>query len=306
MSFVLLIVAALVILVGFVAVVKGKTTYDDSSHESQTLNVRPLGFWILAVGLVLLGLDSFTIVPPRNVGVQTAFGQATGTLPNGFHLVAPWSSVESFDATRQPLKLSGDKEDEGDPIVVRLANSTTATVEISLEWQLDSTADITQLYLDYRSFENIQKNVVYRRLSAVLNAVFEKYDPLASIKGDGTAIPLKTLEDEAAARLQAALPAGILVRTLYVPKIVYADSVQQQINNYINAVNETKIARQQKETATARQEANDLLAKGGKLTPEVLYQNCLDMVERMTKDGKTLPAAFTCSGTSATAVVPVK
>jgi len=40
-------------------------------------------------------------------------------------------------------------------------------------------------------------------------------------------------------------------------------------------------------------------------TTGVLYQNCLDMVERMVKEGKALPAGFTC-GTPPTAVVPVR
>ena len=307
MGIVMTVVAVLALLVGSAAMIKGKiTTVSGSGRyaEESEQSVRGIGAGVLAFGLLILALASLTIISPKNVGVQTSFGRATGTLDNGWHLVAPWSSVESFDATRQSLKLSGGGDDNGDPIVVRLANGTTATVEVSLEWQLDDKADITQLYLDYRSFENIQDNVVRRRLSAALNTVFESYDPLAMIKGDGAAEPVSTLETTAAAALQKELPNGILVRTMYLPKIVFADSVQAQINQYVNAVNETKIAQQQKLTAEARQQANDKLANGN-LTSGVLYQNCLDMVERMTKEGKALPPAFTC-GAGPTAVVPVK
>lgn len=296
MSIALLIAAILAGLGGFALIVKGDIDGD---------RVRGIGVGVLLAALGLLVLDSVTIVSTKTIGVQTSFGKATGTLDNGFHFVAPWSSVEEFAATRQSLKLSGGGDDNGDPIVVRLANGTTATVEVSLEWQIDDSADITQLYLDYRTFDNIQDNVVRRRLSAALNTVFEKYDPLAMIKGDGSE-PVSKLETAAATALQAEMPKGVAIRTLYLPKIIYADSVQAQINSFVNAVNDTKIAEQQKLTAKARQEANDLLAAGGKLTPEILYQNCLDMVERMVKEGKPLPAAFTCSGTSATAVVPVK
>jgi len=300
MSIVLLIVAALAILGGLGAIVKGQV----SDGYGATDSIRGIGFAVLAAGLLLLALDSFTIVSPKNVGVPVAFGRAGDNLDNGFHLVAPWASVEEFDATRQTLKLSGGGDDNGDPIVVRLANGTTAKVEVSLEWQLDDNGDIKQLYLDYRAFDRLQDNVVRRRLSAALNTVFEKFDPLASIKGDGTAAPVSALENDAKAALQGMMPNGIKIQTLFLPKIEFDGSVQAQINQYVNAVNETKIAQQQELTAEARKRANDKLAAGD-LTPGVLYQNCLDMVERMTKDSKALPAAFTC-GAGPTAVVPVK
>lgn len=301
----LFIIASLIVLAALITLIKGGQVEVDGSSRTYVIRIRTIAAWVLALGLVILALDSFTIVSPKSVGVPVAFGKATDTLDNGFHIVAPWSSVEQFDATRQPLKLSGGDSDNGDPITVRLANGTTATVEVSLEWQIDDKENITQLYLDYRAFDKLQDNVVRRRLSAALNSVFETYDPLASIKGDGTTAPVSTLEGKAKEKLQDEMPAGVLIRSLYLPKIVFADSVQAQINQYVNAVNETKIAQQQELTAEARKRANDKLA-GGDLTTGVLYQNCLDMVERMTKEGKALPAAFTCSGTGATAVVPVK
>lgn len=295
MGIALLIIAVLAGLGGFALIAKG---------EIDGERVRGYGAALLLAGLALLVLDSFTVVSPKNVGVPVAFGRAGDNLDNGIHFVAPWASVEEFDATRQTLKLSGGGDDNGDPIVVRLANGTTAKVEVSLEWQLDDNGNIKQLYLDYREFGRLQDNVVRRRLSAALNTVFEKYDPLASIKGDGTTAPVSTLEDDAKKALQGLMPNGITIQTLFLPKIEFDGSVQAQINQYVNAVNETKIAQQQELTAEARKRANDKLA-GGDLTSGVLYQNCLDMVERMTKDGKALPAAFTC-GAGPTAVVPVK
>lgn len=263
-----------------------------------------IGAALLFLGLLILGLDSFTIVDSKNVAVQVSYGKTVGTLDNGFHWVRPWSSTESFSAARQTLKLSGGGDDNGDPIVVRLKNGTDAEVEISAEWRLDDKADITQLYVDYRQFDKIQENVIRRRLSAVLNRVFEKYDPLVSISGKGETLPLALLEGQARDQLQAEVPQAILIDSLYIPKIKYAANVQAQIDSFINSVNETKIAKQQLETATARKEANEKLGSGA-LTSGILYQNCLDLVERLTKDGKTLPPAFNCGAPPQT-VVPVK
>jgi regulator of protease activity HflC (stomatin/prohibitin superfamily) len=261
---------------------------------------------ILAVGLLLLVIDSFTIVPTRNLAVQTSFGKPVGTLGNGFHLIAPWSSTEEFDATIQTLKLSDDKDDNGEPIRVRLANAATATVDVTVQWQIDPNANITQLYLDYRNFDNIGTNVVRRQLSSALNGTFEKYDPLLSLKG-GDQVQQTTLADlakDAGSKLAAALPPGILVRSLLIPKITFDESIQAKINQYLAALAETQIAEQRQKTAQAQKTANDLLAVANS-TPAVLYQNCLDMVERLTRDGKVLPAAFTC-GPGPTVVVPVK
>jgi regulator of protease activity HflC (stomatin/prohibitin superfamily) len=292
----LFVIACLVMVAGLLIIGKGSFTplpaYRGDTPEPRS--IRGVGTLVLLVGLVILGLDSFTVVGSKDVAVQTSFGKP----------VRPWSSTESFSASRQALKLSGGGDDNGDPIVVRLANGTTAKVEVSAEWRLNDKADITQLYLDYKTFDKITENVIRRRLSAVLNRVFEKYDPLASISGKGETLPLALLEGQARDQLQAEVPQEIIIESLYVPKIEFDAGVQSQINQFINAVNETKIAKQQLETATARKAANAELGSG-KLSAEILYQNCLDLVERLTKDGKTLPAAFTC-GTPPGTVIAVK
>jgi regulator of protease activity HflC (stomatin/prohibitin superfamily) len=302
----LFVIACLVMVAGLLIIGKGSFTPLPSyrGEKPEPRSIRGVGTLVLLVGLVILGLDSFTVVGSKDVAVQTSFGKPVGTLDNGFHLVRPWSSTESFSASRQALKLSGGGDDNGDPIVVRLANGTTAKVEVSAEWRLNDKADITQLYLDYKTFDKITENVIRRRLSAVLNRVFEKYDPLASISGKGETLPLALLEGQARDQLQAEVPQEIIIESLYVPKIEFDAGVQSQINQFINAVNETKIAKQQLETATARKAANAELGSG-KLSAEILYQNCLDLVERLTKDGKTLPPAFTC-GVPPGTVISVK
>lgn len=303
-----LIVAILVIAAGAAGVFIG--SIDETDHRGDVVSsfsVRGIGVAVIAVGLGLLAFDSFTVVPTRNLAVQTSFGRPVDTLRNGFHVVAPWSDIHTFDATIQTLKMSADDtKDQGDPITVRLANAATAKVDVTVQWQIDPDADITQLYLDFRDFDNIGNNVVRRQLSAAMNAAFEKYDPLVSLKANGGDARGKTLGDlaeDVKAALTAQLPSGLKVRSVLVPRIDFDDNIQAKINQYLAALAETQIAEQRQQTAAAQKKANDLLAVAHS-TPEVLYQNCLDMVERLTRDGKTLPAAFTC-GAGPQTVVPV-
>ena len=301
-----LILAAVLLLAGLAVLFVGKVTYESDYREKKTFAIRWIGVAILALGLITVALDSYVVVPTRNIACQTAFGKPVGTLDNGFHWIRPWSSVQDFDATIQTLKLSADKDDNGEPITVRLANSTLATVDVTIQWRIDPHADITQLCLDYRTFDNIGTNVVRRQLSAALNNTFETYDPLATLKGGkvdpaGTLAALAVRSQE---ELGRELPKGIYVNSILIPKVKFADDIEAKISQYNAAVAETKIAEQRQKTAEATKIANDYLAKGAN-TPGVLYQNCLDLMERLAKAGVTPWPSFSC-GTPPTAVVPVK
>ena len=302
-----LILAGLMFILGIGFVAKGPIDVRGSFGETTTVPLRAIGFLTILAGLLTLFLNMFTVVEAKSVGVEHAFGKSRNTLSRGWNWVVPWSTIEVYDASLQPLKLSGGGGDNGDPIKVQMAGKTiSAEVEVNMEWQLDENADITEIWKDYRTFDKITENVVRRRLSSALNTVFDKYDPLASLKGDGTTVSTATLETSVQTELQNILPAGIRINSLFIPKIVYPGNVQAQLDQYIAAVNDTKVAQQQKLTAIARREANEALVSGGAtLTPGVLYQNCLDLVERLIKDGKALPPAFTCGAPPAT-VLPVK
>jgi regulator of protease activity HflC (stomatin/prohibitin superfamily) len=277
--------------------------YRTGKKITRTVKTRWIGIVVLSLGLGTLGLNTFTLVPTRSVGVETAFGKPVGSLTNGFHWVRPWADIHDYDAAVQTMKLSGDKDDDGEPIVVRLANGSTAIADLTVQWQLDQNANITQLHMDYREFNKIRDNVVRRQLSAAANEAMEKYDPLISLsKGENGGESLSQLADKVKAALQDALPDGIIVRSVLMPKIVFADEVQAKINQYLAALAETKIAEQRQKTAEAQKKANDLLAAGTSTSQAVLYQNCLDMVERLSRDSKPLPAAFSCGNPPVTTV----
>lgn len=313
MGWLILILAGILSLAGILALAIGKIAWDSHYSSAREISIRWVGVVLLVAAGTTVALDSFTIIPTRNIAVQTSFGKPVGTLDNGFHWIRPWSSTNDFDATIQTLKLSSDKDDNGEPIKARLANSTLADVDVTVQWQVDPKGDITQLYLDYRDFDNIGTNVVRRQLSAALNEVFETYDPLAAMNATAapdanpSAVPGTTLADLAASaqlKLAAALPKGLLVRSLLIPKVQFSSDIESKISQYNSAIAETRIAEQRQKTAEAQKIANDLLAKAAN-TPGVLYQNCLDLMERLAKSGVTPWPSFSCGAPPAT-VVAVK
>lgn len=266
------------------------------------------------VALLLLVISSVVQIPTRSVGVAVAFGKPDAQpLGNGLHVTAPWKTVEKFDASVQTLKLDeakgreDDKTDHGGCVTVRLANQTTACVDVSVQWNIDPSGDVVELYRRYKTFDNVEANLVQRQLVHALNTAFAVYDPLASINGgDKPTVSLDDLAGKASTTLTEAVGSGIKISNLTIPLVHFDGTTQDKLNAYAQALADTRIAEQRKKTATAQKEANDALAAGSNSTnPGVLYQNCLDMVERLAKEGKGLPPAFSCGAPPAT-VVPVK
>ncbi len=292
--------------IGIAIVGKGKVVVDQGRRDAREISVRPVGALVLVAAFLTLIFNVFTVVPTRNIAVSMAFGKPTGTLGNGFHLIAPWESTEEYDAAIQTLKFDGDKDDEDSKSAptVRLANAATARVDVTVQWQIDPNSDIRQLHLDYRNFDNIQDNVVRRQLTGALNAVFETYDPLVALKGGQQQTTLAALAEKVHVQLAKQLPGGLIVRSVTIPLIRFDAKVQEALDKFQQEIAATQIANQRLLTAEAQKAANDKLATANNTTG-VLYQNCLDMTERLAQQGKGLPAAWSCGAPPAT-VVPVK
>ena len=270
------------------------------------------GLATLAVGLIGLGIftivwDSFTIVPARNVGVVNTFGKAEGALENGFHWVKPWSSIETIDATVQNVNLSSDAKN---CITVRLANQTTACVDVTVQWNIDQHANANELWQRYRGNNddvvgNVGRNVVERELRRSLNVVFESYNPLAVLaNADKPNVSTDDLANKALGEMKAHVDAGIVIDTLRISVVHFDDTTQQKLNGYAQALADTQIATQQKKTAEQQKAANDLLAAASSNDPGVKYQNCLNLLKDLAAKGQlqNLPPTFNC-GESATPVI---
>lgn len=270
--------------------------------------IAVVGLLLFAVGAFTIVWDSFTIVPARNVGIVNTFGRANTALDNGFHWVAPWSTVETIDATVQNINLDADTHNCP---TVRLANQTTACVDLTLQWNISQAANANELWQRYRGSNdnvvgNIGKNVVERELRRSLNVVFEKYNPLAVLTDAGTpSISTGDLAAQALGLMKTSVDPGIVIDTLLISVVHYDDTTQSKLNGYAQALADTQIATQQKRTAEQQKLANDLLASKSSSDPGVEYQNCLNLIRSLATMGQlaNLPQTFNCSQGSTPVIV---
>jgi len=254
-------------LIGLVVMLAGKAMKPENKNRSAT---RATGIGVFAVSLVVLGIMSTTIVQPRTVGVKVALGKPTSVVSNGFHLKWPWEKVEKLDGSVQNDVYSGDSG-----IPVRLGNNGRANVDASIQWQL-KTDDAMDVFLDYRTFEGIQSNLVDRNFRATLNEVMATYDPLAYTEPSKGGQDLEGLAKAVQEKMQGKVKTQIEIRSVTLPIINFDEPTQNRINELQAEAAKTRVAEQRKQTSTAEAEANKILERS--LTPETLTSKCLDIV----------------------------
>ena len=249
-----------------------------------------VGVVLAAIGVIGLLVCAHQSVPARNVGVVTTNGKPVGVVQNGGHWMAPWAKVQTFDATVQTVTVEP---------TVRLKNNTTAQVDASVQWQIDPNADFLSLYNQYRTFDNIEKNVIVRQLSAALNNQFSTFDPLSSIdtKTGASTVNVQEFAQPVEAALKQVMPAGLVIKNVTLVNVKYSSELENQINAIITAAAQTRVAEQQEQTNTAQAAANRaLVANGGTPSQTVIEQNCLNLLNNAIQKNYALPAGFNCVG----------
>lgn len=229
------------------------------------------GIFLAALTALMVILSCFTIVPPRNIGIVVQFGKPIAAHSNGLHIKTPWSKVEILDASVQNNVYQGDQA-----IDIRLGNNSEATANVSIQWALKSD-NATELYLDFRTFENIQSNLIDRNLRAALNDAVANYDPLNSVTQEGDEVSaMGSISEKVLADMRKRVGDQAEIRSVVLPKINYDKATQTRINELQSEIAKTRIAEQKKMTAEAESRANSALSSS--LTDEVLTSKCLDIV----------------------------
>lgn len=289
------------------------SSYDDYDYDRMSRSsslVKPSLFRYIGSGAIVLALicaffSSFTTVPTKDIGVTTAFGAPTGYLTNGAHFIAPWESVNLMDgAIQTDTHNQGDKNGPG-CVQVRIAHQIVACANMYVKWQVNEPA-VDELYRNYREFSNVRDSLVDKNLQAVLNHVFESYDPLAvDADGNSSAPQLSVLSQEALKQMQTSVGDQISIQALNVTVLNYDPAAQKKIDALQAQVAQTRIAQQAIKTAENQAKANDTLAKSVSNNPEVLVSNCIDSLNEAISKGYQLPAGFSCwPGNGSSVVIP--
>ncbi|AER26138.1 band-7-like membrane protein [Mycobacterium phage Bongo] len=226
------------------------------------------GTLVIALGAIILATGCFTIVGTRQVGIETAFNRPTGkTFENGLNFKAPWASVVEMDGAIQINKYEGDNA-----IRVRLGNNSTAGADTSIRWRIKQDA-ADELFVDYKTFDNVRVNLIERNLQVAENEVFQSFDPLDAEWAEG--VPLQQFADKAAAKLKDLVGQQVEIIDVSVSRLDYDEQTEGKINQLNAERANTAVAKQAKDTATAQAEANRELASSVSNDPNVIVANCI-------------------------------
>jgi len=314
MSLLLVLVAAVSLVVWLTARRRAPAPpTDDDDDEGHSKPAKPragtkVAGWTsvgaLVLALTFLFFSSATIVSTKNVGIETSFGRPVGSFSNGFHLIQPWNKVTEMDAA---IQTDNHVKDTGafSCITVRIAHQATACVDTSIRWRIEERA-ADGLFRDYRDFDNVRDSLVTRDLNAALNAVFEKYDPLAIDKdGNSTSPGLATLSSDVVDQIRAQIGSEINVLSVIIPVVHYDENTQSKVNALLAQVAQTRIAEQSVITAEQQALANQTLSKSVSQDPNVLVSKCMDLLGEMVSKGQAIPIGFSCwPGGGSAVVVP--
>ena len=246
---------------------------------------------LVAVGLILFtAFCSFTTVQTRSVGIATSFNKPVETYSNGFHLKAPWWQVTDLDGAIQNNIYNGDNQ-----IEVRLASNAQARVDVSIQWQLKQEETL-DLFLNFRSIESIQSNIIDRNLRSSVNEVMSGYNPLDYSDPAEGGEDLAFYQDAVLEKMREKVGDKVDIHSVTLPIISFDEATQARIDELQSEIAKTRIAEQSEKTAEAEARANSKLEES--VSQETLTSKCLDIVR---ETGGTVYGCFPGSD-----VTPIK
>jgi regulator of protease activity HflC (stomatin/prohibitin superfamily) len=255
----------------------------------------------LLIFIIVTAIASATTVDARAVGIQTSFGRYSQTLDNGFHWTAPWSSVEEFSTLTQNLHLNGGNgSDEGPKTPVAFKGGASGNVDVTIRWRIsDSGAE--KLWRDYKTFENVQNNLVRADAQNSLRIEFSDFTPVDARDGNN----LNTIMTNVQKSLQTKMTAyGVSVDSVQITNVELGAQAQQSIDRIVEA--NANVQRAQADQERAKIEAETAQIRQTTQTPETLQRYCLEVVNAWDagKNGP-LPATFNCglAASNAAAVI---
>lgn len=247
---------------------------------------------VLVVGLLITGIFSATTVSPRAVGIATSFGKYRGTLDAGFHMTAPWTSVEEFPTQVQFLELNGKKDGAGG-VAVNFDGGGKGTIDATVRWRIDSK-DAEALWRKYKDFDKVRDQLVTSAARDAVRKAVGGYTPTDAQSGKN----VSGITDSISKELQAQVKDdGVQIDSLSVTAVILDDNTQKAIEQVIIAQQGTAKAKEEKARAEIEQQTNKIRQTGGLLTPDALRRYCLEVTNNWDQ-GKNgpLPAGWSCMG----------
>lgn len=269
------------------------------------------GVAAIVVGLVVVALCCFSTVDARSVGIQTSFGKYRDTLSAGFHVTAPWSSVEEWTTRNQTIRFEADgKADERDNffteprITVRLGNQSEAYVDVTVTWGITEKS-VQDLWRQYKTFGDARRDFVTPQALGAANTAFDGYDPFRGLddkNADSPYVPLAVWSQKITDALRPLYAArSVELISVQVTKVTYDSKTEEKLRQYSDAIANTRIKAQ--DVKTAEQEAAASKARAQTAAP-----GCEALIRDLAAQDKLkdLPNGWQCPGVTGPAVVSAK
>lgn len=261
---------------------------------------RPVAIVPFAAGLILVlsqclyAQDVGEAVVLRNLG-----GSLAGyTTKAGFHFKAPWQDATDWDIRNRLINFYRDSEYkydngsyDGATVTINDSSGTKADCDIQVIYSINPDA-VTELYAEYGTQEAYVS-------SYVSNDVRQTARDCA---GTFSTIELLTDKETFAKSVQETLnerwkDSGVVVESVSVQDIRYADSITDAYANAQSAQVEQQAATNKQETARIEgetkviqaqkeAEANQVLTES--LTPEVLEQQYIEALHEAAEKGSLI------------------
>jgi regulator of protease activity HflC (stomatin/prohibitin superfamily) len=287
---------------GIILIAAGALTDEDGSVA--------IGSGVLAIilALVIFFGAGFKEVPVKTVGVVTAFGHIDGFMGPGIHHTWPWKTVNLLPETIQTTTFEGGFTKAGSclGLDVRIGGQQQGCLDATIQWQVrDSAADT--LFNNYNTggsvLADISNAVVVREFKVAVNDVLGDYNPIQDVSLNSAAgnSQFSTFGPKIEALMKRDIGSEITVRTVLVPFLHYDNATQARLNAIQQQYGNTAIAQQEIKTNQAQSQANAAIARSV-ASPNVLFQECLNITELAVKSGVTMDTGWNCFGGSALAL----
>lgn len=248
-------------------------------HDDDTTATAGIIFAVALLALVIFTVcQSVKVIGANEVGVPVTFGRLGTPLSSGFHMVAPWTEVETLP-TRPRTFTTVAK--------VRTSESGTVAVRLSARWAVQPD-DAAALYQQVRTGdeERIQEELIGPNLASAAGAFYGGLTNFTAVSGSNWAANATGTETQARTNLARY---GIALDTVQVREVNPDKATEDAIARVSAQQRATNIALEAQKTATAEAKRRSIEATGlaaaakasSAVTPAELASLCLQAAERI-------------------------
>jgi len=249
-------------------------------------SIRVLGFFILALSLLIGLLASTSTVPTKNVGIVTAFNKPTGaTTGAGLVFHAPWQKVDDWDASRNTFDRLGDR------CLWVSVSGGRACIAVQIEWSAKAE-NAPQDWASYKEtkigdenksrFETFVARRVNPQMDAAITTAFTTFNPLGQVNETTGALKAPDLNKEYRTALENTLTANVgtsvTIDSIAFGTPSYDDPTTKAISAFGQKTLEARNLEVDKTNAATRKEITSIDAQADPIA------RCLSIAEKMNKE----------------------